>query len=193
MSQNAGQVSGAKMEAMDRRALAAEVDAACRLSGEFQLRSGKRSSEYFDKYLFESNPTLLRRVCEAMVPLIPADTDLLGGLELGGVPIATVVGQITGLPTVFVRKQAKDYGTCRLAEGADIACRTVTLIEDVITTGGAVRNAALALRSDTANVSNVICAIDRRTETGSVLDDVSVAVLAVLTKSDLDDARRLHS
>jgi len=94
---------------------------------------------------------------------------------------------------VFVRKQAKDYGTCRLAEGADIACRTVTLIEDVITTGGAVRNAALALRSDTANVSNVICAIDRRTETGSVLDDVSVAVLAVLTKSDLDDARRLHS
>jgi len=181
------------MEAMDRRALAAEVDAACRLSGEFQLRSGKRSSEYFDKYLFESNPTLLRRVCEAMVPLIPADTDLLGGLELGGVPIATVVGQITGLPTVFVRKQAKDYGTCRLAEGADIACRTVTLIEDVITTGGAVRNAALALRSDTANVSNVICAIDRRTETGSVLDDASVAVLAVLTKSDLDDARRLHS
>jgi len=181
------------MEAMDRRALAAEVDAACRLSGEFQLRSGKRSSEYFDKYLFESNPTLLRRVCEAMVPLIPADTDLLGGLELGGVPIATVVGQITGLPTVFVRKQAKDYGTCRLAEGADIACRTVTLIEDVITTGGAVRNAALALRSDTANVSNVICAIDRRTETGSVLDGVSVAVLAVLTKSDLDDARRLHS
>jgi orotate phosphoribosyltransferase len=193
MSQNVGQGSGAKMEAMDRRALAAEVDAACRLSGEFQLRSGKRSSEYFDKYLFESNPTLLRRVCEAMVPLIPADTDLLGGLELGGVPIATVVGQITGLPTVFVRKQAKDYGTCRLAEGADIACRTVTLIEDVITTGGAVRNAALALRSDTANVSNVICAIDRRTETGSVLDDVSVAVLAVLTKSDLDDARRLHS
>lgn len=125
-----------------------------------------------------------------MVPLIPTDTDLLGGLELGGVPLATVVSQITGLPTVFVRKQAKTYGTCRLAEGADVAGRTVTLIEDVITTGGAVRNAALALRSDNANVSNVICAIDRRTETGDVLNDVSVAVLAVLTKSDLDGAQR---
>ena len=66
----------------------------------------------------------------------------------------------------------------------------VTLIEDVITTGGAVRNAALAPRSDNANVSNVICAIDRRTETGDVLNDVSVAVLAVLTKSDLDGAQR---
>jgi orotate phosphoribosyltransferase len=77
-----------------------------------------------------------------MVPLIPTDTDLLGGLELGGIPLATVIGQITGLPTVFVRKQAKTYGTYRLAEGADVAGRTVTLIEDVITTGGAVRNAA---------------------------------------------------
>lgn len=123
-----------------------------------------------------------------MVPLIPSNTELLGGLELGGVPLATVLGQLTGLPTVFVRKEAKKYGTCRLAEGADVAGRTITLIEDVITTGGAVRNAAMALRSDNATVSTVICAIDRRTETGSVLDDVSVAVLAVMTKSELDDA-----
>jgi orotate phosphoribosyltransferase len=106
------------------------------------------------------------------------------------VPLAIVLGQITVLPTVFVREQAKTYGTCRLAEGLDVAARTVTLIEDAITTGGAVRNAALALRRDNANVSNVICAIDRRTETTGVLDDVSVAVLAVLTKSDLDDALR---
>ncbi|MDT5407892.1 MAG: orotate phosphoribosyltransferase [Mycobacterium sp.] len=181
--------TAAKMDAMERSVLAAQVDAACRLSGEFLLRSGERSNEYFDKYLFESNPTLLRNVCQAMVPLIPTGTDLLGGLELGGVPLATVLSQITGLPTVFVRKQAKTYGTCRLAEGPDVAGRTVTLIEDVITTGGAVRNAALALRRGNAIVSNVICAIDRRTEPGGVLDDVSIAVLAVLTKGDLDGAR----
>lgn len=173
---------------MDRSALAAEIDAACRLSGEFQLRSGERSTEYFDKYLFESDPTLLRQVCEAMVPLIPTETDLLGGLELGGVPLATVLSQITGLPTVFIRKEAKTYGTCRLAEGAAVAGRTVTLIEDVITTGGAVRNAALALRGADANVSTVICAIDRRPGVG-VLDEVAIAVLAVLTKGDLDGAR----
>jgi orotate phosphoribosyltransferase len=178
---------------MDRRRLAADVIAACRLSGEFQLRSGKRSNEYFDKYLFESNPELLRRVCQAMVALIPAGTDLLGGLELGGVPLATVLSQITGLPTVFVRKEAKTYGTCRLAEGVDVAGRTVTLIEDVITTGGAVRNAAIALRGDNAVVSNVICAIDRRPDSGSVLTDASIAVMVVLSKSDRDSAQRLHS
>jgi orotate phosphoribosyltransferase len=128
-----------------------------------------------------------------MVPLIPAGTDLVGGLELGGVPLAIVISQITGIPTVFVRKEAKTYGTRRLAEGADVSGRTVTLIEDVITTGGAVRNAALALRRDNAAVSTVICAIDRRPETGSVLNDVSVAVLTVLTKRDLDRAQNPHS
>ena len=172
---------------MDLR-LAADIDAACRLSGQFELRSGQRSNEYFDKYLFEANPELLKRVSQAMVPLIPCDTDVLGGLELGGVPLATVVSQISGLPTVFVRKEAKQYGTCRLAEGADVAGRTVTLIEDVITTGGAVRDAALALRRDGADVSTVICAIDRRREAGSALDDVCLTVFAVLTKADLDSA-----
>jgi orotate phosphoribosyltransferase len=99
---------------------------------------------------------------------------------------------LTGIPTVFIRKQAKTYGACRLAEGADVAGRAVTLIEDVITTGGAVRNAALALRGDNADVSTAICAINRRAETGSVLHDVSVAVLAVMTKSDLDTAQALR-
>ena len=81
-----------------------------------------------------------------MVPLLPRGVDLLGGLELGGVPIATNVSSLTGTPALFVRKNAKAYGTRRLAEGADVAGRHVVLIEDVITTGGAVRDAALAIR-----------------------------------------------
>lgn len=181
------------MEDMDRTELVADVNAACRLSGQFQLRSGQLSNEYFDKYQFEANPGLLKRVSQAMVPLIPSDTDLLGGLELGGVPIATILSQMTGLPTVFVRKEAKHYGTRRLAEGADVAGRVVTLIEDVITTGGAVRNAALALRGDRAEVATVVCAIDRRPATGSVLDEASVSVLAVMTKIELDEANGLNA
>jgi orotate phosphoribosyltransferase len=141
-----------RMVTMDRLYLAAKLNAVCRLSGQLQLRSGQHSTEYFDKYLFEADPELLKRVCQAMVPLIPPGTDLLGGLELGGVPIVAVVSQMTGIPTVFVRKEAKTYGTCRLAEGADVAGRAITLIEDVITTGGAVRNATLALRGDSADV-----------------------------------------
>ena len=95
------------MSAYDLAQLAREVDARCRLLGSFTLRSGQVSNEYFDKYLFESDPALLRRVTEAMAELIPADTELLGGLELGGVPLATVLSQMTGIPALFVRKQAK--------------------------------------------------------------------------------------
>ena len=68
--------------------LAADIDACCRLTGEFTLRSGQVSHEYFDKYLFEADPTLRARVARAMVQLLPEDTDLVGGLELGGIPIA---------------------------------------------------------------------------------------------------------
>ena len=121
--------------------LAADIDARCRLTGEFTLRSGQVADEYFDKYLFEADPALLARVAPQMVDLLPEDTELLGGLELGGIPIATVLSAQTGLPALFVRKKAKEYGTCKLAEGPDVAGRRVTLIEDVITTGGAVRDA----------------------------------------------------
>lgn len=170
--------------------LARDIDSVCRLTGEFVLRSGQLATEYFDKYLFESDPALLARVADQMVALIPGGTDLLGGLELGGVPIATAVSARTGLPALFVRKAAKEYGTCKLAEGPEVAGRRITLIEDVITTGGAVRDATRALRAAGAIVEVVVCAIDRSPEGSNPLDDVGLEVRPVLTKSQLDAVRR---
>lgn len=169
-------------------ALARDVDALCRLTGTFTLRSGQVADTYFDKYLFESDPALLRRVAERMVDLLPEDTELLGGLELGGVPIATMVSSLTGRPALFVRKKAKEYGTCKLAEGPDVAGRRVTLVEDVITTGGAVRDATRALREAGAVVGTVVCAIDRSPEGEDPLADVGLEVRSVLTRADLDAA-----
>ncbi|GEP39857.1 orotate phosphoribosyltransferase [Nocardioides psychrotolerans] len=169
--------------------LAADIDACSRLTGEFTLRSGQLSSEYFDKYLFEAQPALLARVAAQMVPLLPERSELLGGLELGGIPIATMVSSMTGTPGLFVRKKAKEYGTCKLAEGPDVAGRYVTIIEDVITTGGAVRDATQALRAAGAIVEVVVCAIDRSPVEENPLADVGLEVRAVLTKADLDAAR----
>ncbi len=169
--------------------LAGDVDACCRLSGTFTLRSGQVSSEYFDKYLFESEPALLARVAAQMVDLVPGDTELLGGLELGGVPIATVLSTLTGHRTLFVRKEAKTYGTCKLAEGPQVEGRRITLVEDVITTGGAVRDATRALREAGGLVETVVCAIDRSPAGENPLADVGLEVRAVLSKADLDAAR----
>lgn len=171
---------------MNADELAQSIDRCCRLTGDFTLRSGQASREYFDKYRFESDPLLLRQVAEAMVPLVPSDTDLLGGLELGGIPIVTVLSSLTGMHALFVRKEAKTYGTCRLAEGADVAGRRITLVEDVLTTGGAVRSAAEALRNLGATVEVVLCAIDRSGQPGGPVGDVGLETRAVLTKEDLD-------
>jgi orotate phosphoribosyltransferase len=131
------------------------------LAGEFRLRSGATSDEYFDKYLFESDPELLREIAQALGGLLPERVDAVAGLELGGVPLATVVSQISGLPALFVRKQAKAYGTCRLAEGGEVAGRRVVVIEDVISTGGQVVASCRALRERGAEIVAVLCVLDR--------------------------------
>lgn len=92
-----------------------------------------------------------------------------------------MLSQLTDIPAVFVRKEPKAYETCRLAEGADVAGRSVTLIEDVITTGGAVRDAAVALRQLGATVDLAVCAIDRRSLDDNRLDEVGVATRSALS------------
>lgn len=166
--------------------LARDINSRCRLRGTFTLRSGSIAEEYFDKYLFESDPVLLRRVAERMAALLPGDVDALGGLELGGIPLVTTLSQLTGLPALFIRKQAKAHGTRRLAEGGDVSGRRVVLVEDVITTGGAVVAAAAALREGGAPVDTVVCAIDRTDQGGSLLAEQGIAVTAALTKQLLD-------
>jgi orotate phosphoribosyltransferase len=123
------------------------------LTGEFLLRSGVRSGEYFDKYLFESDPVLLREIALGLSSLIPAEAELLAGLELGGVPLALAASQVCGLPTIFVRKEAKQYGTRWLAEGGDVAGRQVVVVEDVVTSGGQVIESCGKLRQAKARIA----------------------------------------
>lgn len=141
--------------------LARRIHRAAHLTGEFRLRSGAISGEYFDKYLFESDPELLGAVADGLAALLPGDAEAVAGLELGGVPLATMVSQRSGLPTLFVRKAPKRYGTCRLAEGGDIAGRRVAVIEDVVTSGGQVVESCAALREGGAVIARVLCVIDR--------------------------------
>ncbi len=145
----------------DRAELASRIYNASHLTGTFTLRSGVVSHEYFDKYMFESDPDLLRTVAAACVPLVPTGIDALAGLELGGIPIATMISQLGGLPTRFVRKEAKTYGTCRLAEGGELDGLRLCIIEDVVTSGGAILDAAVELRARGAILGPVICVIDR--------------------------------
>jgi len=173
-------------------ALADQVNAIARLTGTFTLRSGQTATEYFDKYRFEAQPQLLARIVEAMVPLIPEGTEVLAGLEMGGIPIATALSLRTGLPAAFVRKEAKQYGTARLAEGAPIEGKRVTVVEDVVTTGGQVVLSTADLRGLGAIVEHVVCVIDRSPDQAAALAAEGLQLHALLTRAQLDaaEARR---
>jgi orotate phosphoribosyltransferase len=171
---------------MDRDELARAIHARTHLTGEFVLRSGVVSNEYFDKYLFESDPVLLREIASALVPLVPSGTEALAGLELGGVPIATVLSQLTGIPAYFVRKEAKTYGTCRLAEGGDVEGRRLTVVEDVVTSGGQVITSCGDLRDRGAIVEHALCVIDRESGGPEGLAAVGVELHPLFTMTELN-------
>jgi orotate phosphoribosyltransferase len=173
---------------MDRHELARQIYAASHLTGTFTLRSGVVSSEYFDKYMFEAEPELLRAIATACVPLVPAGIDALAGLELGGVPLAAVMSQVCGLPARYVRKEAKTYGTCRLAEGGELEGKRLCIIEDVITSGGAVIDAAVELRAQGAILGPVVCVIDRESGGIEKLAAEGLEVKALFTMTELNAA-----
>jgi orotate phosphoribosyltransferase len=169
--------------------LAAEVDRVSRISGTFILRSGQKATEYFDKYRFESDPALLRRIASELAPLIPPPTEVLAGLELGGIPIATALSFETGLPVAFVRKVAKTYGTARLAEGAELAGRNVLVVEDVVTSGGQVVASSEDLRRLGALVAHALCVVDREQGGRANLEEAGIELRALFSRSELDRAR----
>lgn len=170
---------------MTRQDLAKAIYEVSHLTGQFKLRSGQVSNEYFDKYRFESRPTLLREIARQMAPLVPPGTDALAGLEMGGIPIATALSLETGLPCVFVRKAAKDYGTCLFAEGLEIKGKRLCVIEDVITTGGQVVISSNDLRGGGATVENVLTVIHRGTGHEPKLEEAGLRMRALLTMADL--------
>jgi orotate phosphoribosyltransferase len=170
---------------MDRDELGIRIYERAHLTGEFTLRSGTVSNEYFDKYLFEGDPELLRDIAELLAALVPDGTDALAGLELGGVPLATALSDRTGLPTRFVRKEAKTYGTCRLAEGGEIDGLRLTIVEDVVTSGGQVVASCGDLRDRGATVEVALCVIDRESGGAEALADIGVELRPLYRMSEL--------
>ncbi len=173
---------------MTKHDLAKTVFKLSHRTGTFKLRSGQTSNEYFDKYQFESRPLVLKEIAKLLAPMIPKGTELLGALEMGGIPIATAIAMETGHEVVFIRKQPKDYGTCRFAEGPDIKGKKITLIEDVITTGGQVVISAGDLRADGAIITDVVGVIDRSEGKSEKIEAAGIKLHALFTMAELKSA-----
>ncbi len=169
----------------ERAALGAEIVATAVLRGHFVLRSGATSDYYIDKYRFTTQPALLARITDALLPHVPDDTQRIAGTVLGAVPLAVALSLRTGLPSVLVRADAKGYGTSKAVEGELQAGERVLLIEDVVTSGGAAIAALQALRGAGATVKGILAVIDREDGGAERLAAADVPFLALFTRTEL--------
>ncbi|MBE2279685.1 MAG: orotate phosphoribosyltransferase [Ignavibacteriaceae bacterium] len=174
---------------MNRNDLAIKIYDTAHITGEFTLRSGKTSNEYFDKYRFEADPVLLDSISGAMQSLIPEGTEKLAGLEMGGIPLAAAISLKTGLHSIFVRKKAKDYGTRKIAEGTAFAGQKVCIVEDVVTTGGQIIWSAEDLRKEGAIVEHVICVIVREDSAFDYLANVGLKLHPLFTMKEIKEIK----
>jgi len=166
---------------MTKSEIAKEIYEIAHITGEFTLRSGQVSNEYFDKYLFEAKPILLKEIANKMKALIPSGTDVLAGLEMGGIPVVTALSLESGINCTFVRKHAKEYGTCKLAEGADLCGKIVCVVEDVVTTGGQIIESVKELRKCGAIIDTVLCVILRDRKASEILASENLNLIPAFT------------
>ena len=155
---------------------------------EFTLRSGKVSDTYFDKYRFEADPRLLNEIANAMAVQVPQGTEVLAGLEMGGIPVVTMLSQVTGLPAAFIRKEAKSYGTCQYAEGTPLQGRRFVLVEDVVSSGGAILDALRMLKVDGLCPTVALCVIDRQTGGAEALASEGLELRSLFTFAEVAGA-----
>ncbi|MEV7381933.1 orotate phosphoribosyltransferase [Streptomyces lydicus] len=160
------------------------ADTAC-VPGRFTLPDGQVLDGYFDEYRLAADPQLLHDVADAMAALVPEDAEVLAGIELGGVPLAIALSAATGLPTAFLRRLPKRYGSKRQIEGARIEGRRVVLVDDVVRSGGQLLTMARILRVAGAPVTDALCVLERPLGGRRLLDEYGVALHPLVTEADL--------
>jgi orotate phosphoribosyltransferase len=164
------------------------------LEGEFVLRSGRRSTWYLDKYRFETEPDLLRtlgeRIADAVRECEP-DANRLAGPALGAVALAASASMASGLPFIIVRGATKEYGTAKRIEGSFEPGELVCLVEDVVTSGGALAEAVSAVRQEGLVVRNAVCVVDREEGGSDALARLGVRLRPIFRAEELLELHKI--
>jgi orotate phosphoribosyltransferase len=170
---------------MTRDQLAKRIAELSLLRGEFTLRSGRKSNYYLDKYRFETQPDVLIELGKLFAAHVTAKIDRIAGAELGADPHAAATAMASGKPCIFVRNQKKDYGTAKQIEGLLNPGETVLIVEDVLTTGGQVLEAAKSLEGLGAKIDRIVAVIDRQEGARENIEKSGYVFESLFTTKDL--------
>ncbi len=155
------------------------------LRGDFTLRSGRKSRYYLDKYLFETQPDILEALGRRLGAYAVEGVDCVAGAELGGIPLVSVASLASGKPAIFVRNSKKGYGTSKRLEGRLQTGDRVLLVEDIVTTGGQIIEAAQVINEAGAQVVRVVAVIDRLEGGRRHIEEAGFPFSSLFTKADL--------
>ena len=158
------------------------------LEGDFTLRSGKRSRWYLDKYRFETDPALLRPLGERLGAAARAaepEATRLAGPALGAVALAASASMASELPFIIIRGETKGYGTANRLEGTYEPGELVCLLEDVVTSGGALCEAVEAVREAGLVVRHAVCVVDREEGGADALARLGVRLASLYRAGEL--------
>ena len=164
------------------------------LEGDFVLRSGRRSSWYLDKYRFETEPGILRALGEALAGAVEEcepEAVRIAGPALGAVALAASAAMASGLPFIIVRGETKEYGTAKRIEGPFESGELVCLLEDVVTSGGALAEAVSAVRDEGLVVRNAVCVVDREEGGSDALARLGVRLRPLFRANELLEMRKI--
>ena len=170
---------------MTRDQLAQRIADVALLRGEFTLRSGRKSNFYLDKYRFETQPDILIELGKMFAEHITSDVQRIAGPELGAVPLAAAAAMASGKPAIFVRNQKKAYGSNKQIEGVYNAGETIVIVEDIMTTGGQVVEAAKTLEAAGLKVKKIVGVIDRLEGARQNIEAAGYVFESLFTTKDL--------
>ncbi len=172
---------------MDKELIQALKNCGAVKFGDFTLASGKKSTYYIDIKKAITDPATLELIAKRIAGIMKERdifAEAIGGVAVGGIPLATAVSLRSGLPLVIIRKSLKEYGTGGRFIG-DVAGRELLMLEDVTTTGGSVIEAIKDLKGAGSVVNMVITVVDREEGASAGLEDMNVELLPLVRAADL--------
>ena len=170
---------------LTKQELAKQIAEVSLLHGDFTLRSGRKSKYYLDKYRFETQPAILIELGKMFAEHVTADVDRIAGPELGAVPLAAAAAMASGKPAIFIRNQKKEYGSNKQIEGVFNPGETVLIIEDIMTTGGQVVEAAKTIEGAGLKVKKIVGVIDRLEGARQNIEAAGYVFESLFTTKDL--------
>ncbi|HYA68200.1 MAG TPA: orotate phosphoribosyltransferase, partial [Acidimicrobiales bacterium] len=159
-------------------------------TGEFVLKSGRRSTWFIDSKQTVCRPGGMLLVAHAMVAVLPDEVDAIGGLTMGADPVAFVTAGVAAelgraLKAFSVRKEAKDHGGGGRIAGALDPGDKVVVTEDTVTRGTSLLQAVDAVRVAGAEVVLAVAVVDRGGTAEDLLRSEGVPFRALLGAPDL--------